>query len=92
MAGSKKSFPVFNVNDFPGKLDNGLAIGATREEVEKAYGKPDSDESAGTNTVSLHYKDANIDFTVQDNKVIQIYLNLAPAARAATRAKPATQP
>lgn len=92
MATSKKAFPVFNVNDFPGKLENGLAIGSSRDDVEKAYGKPERTDSNGANTVTLYYDKAYLWFMVQDGKVIQIYLNLSPAARDAIRAKVATQP
>jgi hypothetical protein len=98
MAGSKKTFPSFNVNDFPGKLDNGLAIGSARDDVENAYGKPTRTENAPDNptipslTTVLHYDQLNLRFAIQDGKVTQIFLDLSPAAREAIRARLATQP
>jgi hypothetical protein len=92
MATSKQAYPLFNVNDFPGKLDNGLTLGASRDDIEKAFGKPDRTDNAGANAVAIYYDRQYIWFQLQENKVTQIYLNLSPAARNAIRAKLATQP
>ncbi len=93
MAGSKKAYPMFNVNDFPGKLENGLGIGSPREEVERVYGKPERTDANGNDTTNLQYDKAYLWFTIQSGKVIQIYLNLSPAGRDAIRAKlAASQP
>jgi outer membrane lipoprotein-sorting protein len=91
MAGSKKAFPVFNVNDFPGKLENGLGIGSSREEIEKAYGPPERIDSVGNDKQTLYYDKMYLWFMVESGKVTQIYVNLSPAGRDAIRAKLATQ-
>ena len=89
MVASKKAFPVFNVNDFPGKLENGLGIGSTREEVEKAYGRAERTESTGKDTVTLYYDKAYVWFMIQSGNVIEINLNPSLEARALMRARAA---
>lgn len=58
-------FDALARNDFPGRTDQGIRIGSTREEVIAAYGQPDTPDDAG-------YSELELQFSFVDGKVSQI--------------------
>jgi outer membrane lipoprotein-sorting protein len=70
---SQKAF-LPKVRDFRGKTRDGIGIGTAAKDIEKAYGKPDRRENNGPATLYLSYHRLGIDFTLFDDKVVQIML------------------
>jgi hypothetical protein len=70
LAISKQGAGPFANNGFAGKTEEGIAMGATRAQVEAAYGKPDNGES----TVMLEYKRIGATFVFGKDALDQIYL------------------
>jgi outer membrane lipoprotein-sorting protein len=70
---TQKTFFV-KVRDFRGKTRDGIGMGATAKDIEKAYGKPDQRENNGPATLYLSYRRLGLSFTLFDDKVVQIML------------------
>lgn len=62
------------VRDFSGKTDKGITIGATKAEIIKAYGEPESQEEA-EGTVLLSYGKLRVNFTLVGDKVVEMMFN-----------------
>jgi outer membrane lipoprotein-sorting protein len=70
---SQKAF-LPKIRDFRGKTTDGIGIGAAAKDIEKACGKPDRAENNGPSTLYLSYHQLGLDFTLFDDKVVQIVL------------------
>jgi hypothetical protein len=68
---SQKTF-ITKVNDFQGKTKEGIGLGASPTDVERAYGKPSRRENNGPNTLYLEYDQLGLHFTLFDERVVQI--------------------
>ncbi len=62
------------VRDFGGKTDKGITLGATKAEIIKAYGEPESQEEA-EGTVMLSYGKLRVNFTLVGDKVVEMMFN-----------------
>jgi hypothetical protein len=74
VAMSRKSAGPFAMNDFAGKTDRGVGIGATRAELEATYGKPTNVSQNSLTTTILDYTDLNITFSLYGDQVVQIFM------------------
>jgi hypothetical protein len=72
VAMSKKSAGPFAMNDFAGKTDQGIAMGATRAQIQIAYGKPSNVTEHAPDTEMLEFKDLNTTFTLFGDQLVQI--------------------
>lgn len=71
-----KDFPMpppEKLTTFAGKTEQGIGMGATREQIVGAYGQPDTDEEKGGMAV-LHYERLKTDFTLSQNKLVSLRL------------------
>jgi outer membrane lipoprotein-sorting protein len=73
MVMSKKAAGPFAVNDFKGSTDKGIAMDATRAQIEAAYGKP-SKVTAINNSTDLEYEKLGINFTLFDGHLVRIFM------------------
>jgi outer membrane lipoprotein-sorting protein len=64
---------LVRINDFPGKTDKGIALGATSAEVIRAYGEPGDKRDAGGST-SLSYPKLPAQFQFVNDQLVQILL------------------
>ncbi len=71
---TQKTFFV-KVNDFKGRTAEGVIMGSTRADVEKAYGKPDEAENNGPQTTYLRYPKKGLEFTLFGDKLVQFALS-----------------
>jgi outer membrane lipoprotein-sorting protein len=69
-----RSIMLVRINDFPGKTDKGIALGASAADIIRAYGEPDSKTDSGGST-SLSYRKLPADFQFVGGKLVQIMLN-----------------
>jgi hypothetical protein len=70
---SHDGLPAFmGFKAFPGRTDKGIALGSTREQIEKTYGTPGKLRKLEENTMALGYDAIGLWFIVADGKVIQI--------------------
>ena len=96
-------FWAFKVRDFAGRTDKGIKMGASRADIEKAYGKPSSVREATykdmfgdrtakpdkkTGQVDLTYDDLQLSFSLHDDALDSIMIN-GPRPAAAAKEKPA---
>jgi outer membrane lipoprotein-sorting protein len=96
-------FWAFKVRDFAGRTDKGIKMGATRADIEKAYGKPSSVHEATfkdmfgdrtakpdkkTGQVDLTYAGLQLSFSLHDDALDSIMIN-GPRPAAAAKEKPA---
>ena len=72
-----KQTAFFVMNGFAGKTDKGIAIGASRAEIEAAYGK-DEIVRDGDGTTTLEYPDLKLQFSLDRDKVTHITLDRPP--------------
>jgi outer membrane lipoprotein-sorting protein len=70
-----QTLSMARVRDFAGKTKEGIGIGSTLQEVEKAFGKPDRDEGHDALNKRLVFDKSGLEIQFVDDKVIQIYLN-----------------
>jgi hypothetical protein len=71
---TQQTFAI-QVRDYQGKTTEGIAMGSRRDEVERAYGKPDRIEMNGPQTTYLGYRDRGLDFVLFNDKVVQFTLS-----------------
>jgi hypothetical protein len=76
---TKKSAGPFAMNDFPGKTDKGIAMGATAEQVLAAYGAPSSQIAQEKAPIPqspsvMSYDKLGLIFTLRDGQVVAINL------------------
>jgi len=71
---TQQTFAI-RVRDFRGKTAEGVAMGSTRADVEKASGKPDKVETNGPATTYLEYHKKGLHFVLFDGKVVQLTLH-----------------
>jgi outer membrane lipoprotein-sorting protein len=78
---TRRAAGPFAVNDFAGKTDKGIAMGATRAEIEKAYGKPGKVTDNG-GQVGLEYPDGKLTFVLLNDRLAQVVMMIPrrPAA------------
>ena len=70
---TKEAFKgVWAVNDFTGRTDKGIRMGASKSEIIEAYGEPDEQTNRG-GLVILEYKKLRISFNLKDDQLIQIF-------------------
>jgi outer membrane lipoprotein-sorting protein len=70
---------ITRVRDFSGKTDKGVALGASTEDIIKAYGKPDSKETNMGSTY-LTYNKLQANFTLFSDKLVQMqFMRSRPA-------------
>jgi hypothetical protein len=96
-------FWAFKVRDFAGRTDKGIKMGASRADIEKAYGKPSSVREATykdmfgdrtakpdkkTGQVDLTYAGLQLSFSLHDDALDSIMIN-GPRPAAAAKEKPA---
>jgi hypothetical protein len=58
--------------DFSGKTSRGIAMGASREEIEKAYGPADTKSQYAGGTVRLQYESLGMTFSLTDDRLWQM--------------------
>ena len=63
------------VRDFAGKTKEGIGIGASLKEVEKAFGKPDRDEGHDAMNKRLVYDKLGLEIQFVEDKVVNIDLS-----------------
>lgn len=63
-------FPLAEIATFTGRTKQGIAMGASRKEIEAIYGKPSSVTAQGPLTV-LQYDDFAVFFTVKSNQLVK---------------------
>src|SRR5262249_27873953 len=63
-----------NARDFAGTIREGVAMGASLKDLEKAYGKRDEVEENGPATRYVRYQALRLDFTLFNDKVVQFSL------------------
>jgi outer membrane lipoprotein-sorting protein len=63
------------VRDFAGKTNEGIGIGASLKEVEKAFGKPDRDDGHNSMNKRLVYDKLGLEIQFVEDKVITIDLS-----------------
>jgi hypothetical protein len=63
------------VNDFRGKTDKGIALGASSADIIRAYGQPDSKETEQGTTHLSYMKQLEMSFTLFDDKLVSIWLS-----------------
>ncbi len=63
----------FAANDFAGKTDKGIGMGATRAEIEKAHGKTGKVNDRGAQ-VSLEYPELKTSFILMHDRLAQIVM------------------
>ncbi len=64
------------VRDFAGTTKQGIKIGSSLQDLEKAYGKPDAVEANGPATRYVRYQGLGLEFTLYDDKVVQFSLRM----------------
>jgi outer membrane lipoprotein-sorting protein len=69
------SQPTFlaKVTDFAGKTAENIKVGATRKEIENAYGIADAIEVRNASTVNMEYRNKGISFLLFNDKLVQIW-------------------
>ena len=67
---SSQEMNAFKVRDFAGKTKEGIGIGSKFNDLEKAYGKPDSKKDNGPQTTYVRYDRLGLSFTLFSNKVV----------------------
>lgn len=97
---------AFRVRDFAGKTDKGIRMGASRADIEKAYGKPTTvheatmkdvfgsranDPDKKTGQVDLTYARLGLSFALHDDTLDSIMLNAPRPARPAAAPKEAAK-
>ena len=63
-------FPLAEIATFTGRTKEGLAIGASRKEIETTYGQPSSVNTQGPLTV-LQYDNVAAIFTLKSNRLVK---------------------
>ena len=63
-------FPLAEIATFTGRTTKGLAIGASRKEIETTYGQPSSVTTQGPLTF-LHYDDSGALFTLKSDRLVK---------------------
>ncbi len=96
-------FWAFRVRAFAGRTDKGVKMGASRADIEKAYGKPTSVDEATmkdvfgkraanpdkkTGQVDLTYAGLGVSFTLHDNALDTIMLRARGRGRPPRRRRP----
>ncbi|MHC4867124.1 MAG: hypothetical protein ACYTEX_23845 [Planctomycetota bacterium] len=66
--------PPEKLTTFAGKTEQGIGMGASREEIVAAYGQPDTDEEKGGMAV-LNYERLKTSFTLSQNKLVSLKLD-----------------
>lgn len=79
MCGDPSSIDSPLVKAFTGRTAEGIGMRSTRDEVLKAYGKPDETDTPEPGHERLKYDDLGLAFILQDLKVHHITVNLRPA-------------
>ncbi|MCX7425253.1 MAG: hypothetical protein NTW96_06465 [Planctomycetia bacterium] len=72
---------AFKVRDFAGKTKEGIGIGSSREDLEKAFGKPNSVENYGpeaAHAAHIIYSKLGLEFTLYSGKVVGFMMSAAP--------------
>ena len=59
-----------NYEQYPGKTDKGVALGASKSEVLAAYGQPSGEQALGSET-NLSYRDPFITFTIDSSNRVK---------------------
>jgi outer membrane lipoprotein-sorting protein len=71
---------LFKVRDFAGKTKDGIGIGTSLKELEKAFGKADRDEGHDPINKRLIYAKKGLDLDLFQDKVIGIFMrNVQPS-------------
>jgi len=58
------------VNDFRGKMKEGIAMGASEKMIEQAYGKPDARRVIAESTIHLDYNKMGATFNLAEDKLV----------------------
>ncbi|MGH7169149.1 MAG: LolA family protein [Gemmataceae bacterium] len=66
-----QSVQLLRIRDFRGKTDKGIALGASLDDIVKAYGKPDRKETKQRMTY-LSYSKLHASFTLAENKLVDM--------------------
>ena len=69
-----QSLHQFRVRDFAGKMKEGIGIGSTLQEVEKAFGKPEQHSLHDSINDVLNYHKLGLTFVFAREKVVTIHL------------------
>ena len=64
-------FPFVKISHFAGKTKEGIAMGATREQIVAAYGEPDEVTNQDP-MIMLHYIKLRTNFMIWQNKLVNI--------------------
>ena len=70
---------LFALNDFAGRTDKGIAMGATRADIEAAYGKKATVTGTGPQAV-LEYKELKGSFYLMDDHLVRMSFMKSPSA------------
>ncbi|MAE61283.1 MAG: hypothetical protein CMJ49_07995 [Planctomycetaceae bacterium] len=63
---------VWAINDFAGRTDKGIRMGASHNDIVAAYGEPDSQTDAG-GIVSLKYEMLKLTFGLKNDQLVQLW-------------------
>lgn len=77
---TRRAVGPFVANDFAGKTDKGIGMGATRAEIEKAYGKAGKVSGRGAQ-VSLEYPEVKTTFVLMHGRLAQVIMMMPRAVR-----------
>jgi outer membrane lipoprotein-sorting protein len=69
---------IARVRDFKGKTREGIGMGSSAKDIERAYGKPDERETNGPATVYLRYRKLGLDFTLFSDKLVEFVAEAQP--------------
>jgi outer membrane lipoprotein-sorting protein len=65
---------AFKIRDFTGKTKEGIGMGSSLKDLEKAMGKPDAMETNGPKTTYVRYTKLGLELTLSDDKVVDFMM------------------
>ena len=66
--------PFSSTNDFPGSMDKGIKMGASKAQIVAAYGPPDKEIIKEKYQTNLIYDKLGIEFILLKDRLIQIFM------------------
>jgi hypothetical protein len=71
---TSRAVTLGRLNDFSGRTDKGIALGASSADIVRAYGAPDSKRTE-QGTTFFSYARLELNFTLADDRLVQIFFS-----------------
>lgn len=66
--------PFSSTNDFPGSMDKGIKMGASKAQIVAAYGPPDKEIIKEKHQTNLTYNKLGIEFILLKDELVQFFI------------------